>query len=1202
MKKTQRKDAIRNIRKKNVSWISIVIVTMLTVGVFMGCRFFNMSTERDGTAYYKKHNFKDIDVISKTGLLTTELETLRGIDGVVDVEGFHQLDVTASLNGANVFVPLIRKTERISTPELLQGNLPEKKGEIAVSLSLAQNYAVKVGDRVYLYAEGGQDKLIAGNQYQVTGIVNHPDYMQVIKSDFLLASDESFVTEEIGGGYLRALVRVEYPDDLNIFSQKYFDTIHPVEERIKEVFPEMIVTHKEELWALAEQKIQDETAGPRQKLEEAEAKLLDGERQLAEGKEKLNKSKKELEDGEKQLEESAKKLEDGEKQLDIGEKELAENEKKLEEGKAEYDRKKEEAEQKIADAKNKLNKAESEANAGLEKIDSLEKTVKNIGSALGISDLPAGYYSLKNQAEEFYAPAMEAAVDQKDNQVLLDEAKRKTDAAIAGSLSGKESLADVVGDRNLGDVLDRAGELYGDMLASRFVQQLEEIVKSGNLQVEQIKGLIRETIGAITVAQLVETLRQDERFSDALKTKLVDIIDTAKTKFSELINGYGKAAAAKKAVSGARDKLASEEEKARQQLAEAEQKLSDGERQLEEGRKKLEDGKAEYEKGLAEYDAGKERYEKGKKEYEDGLAKYNEKKKLIDDSRKKYQDSKDELEKRIAEEREKIEEKLDGYFAIQNRRANAGYVNLRTNINTIGMASWAFIVLFLIVSAMVTFSTIVIIMDEQRSLAGAMKALGFFNRDIRAKYSVFGLSAAIAGIILGIVVGIGVETLFRYGIAVMYVFGRPSFLFTAFPIVLSSLLVILVVIAAIHVSTHGMLKLSAIQLMSGYKKEKTLKGRDEGSKGGIYGKLILRNMRTESARVSITTLIIAVSCGLIGVGFNLKNAFGGMTDQEVEHVWNYDIKLTFKQNTDEETRERLEQVMKEAGVSFVPMAEIGTIYQDRDLQEYTYIQVFDQEIVGEYYHVKDWKTGEEMTIPDDGVLIQSRLHETRNLKAGDTYTLYDHKLKEHTVTVKGVYTNYVGRAVIMSRHGYKELFGTDAIDNAYLVHLNGASKAPLMVKLKAIEPSLTSDSAEELQNQYKQIRDSYNTVVYLLTGMAIFMSVFVLANLTNIFVSRRRKELIIMRVNGFSTKQCIGYLIRETLTTAILGFIFAVILGGLISRMLVGMIEQPDTMLDRAFQPGSWVTAIILEAIFASTINFFVFRKVRKLKVTDITA
>ena len=39
-----------------------------------------------------------------------------------------------------------------------------------------------------------------------------------------------------------------------------------------------------------------------------------------------------------------------------------------------------------------------------------------------------------------------------------------------------------------------------------------------------------------------------------------------------------------------------------------------------------------------------------------------------------------------------------------------------------------------------------------------------------------------------------------------------------------------------------------------------------------------------------------------------------------------------------------------------------------------------------------------------------------------------------------------------------------------------------------------------------------------------------------------------------------------------------------------------------AFQPMSWVLAIILEAVFAFCIDFYVFRKVRKLKVTDINA
>jgi hypothetical protein len=39
------------------------------------------------------------------------------------------------------------------------------------------------------------------------------------------------------------------------------------------------------------------------------------------------------------------------------------------------------------------------------------------------------------------------------------------------------------------------------------------------------------------------------------------------------------------------------------------------------------------------------------------------------------------------------------------------------------------------------------------------------------------------------------------------------------------------------------------------------------------------------------------------------------------------------------------------------------------------------------------------------------------------------------------------------------------------------------------------------------------------------MSVFVLLNLVNIFVSRRKNELIIMEINGFNYRERIGYLL-----------------------------------------------------------------------------
>ena len=1195
MKKTQRKDAIRNIWKKKVSWISIVIVTMLTVGVFMGCRFYCTGTAQGGEAYYKKYNFKDIDMISTTGILNSEIEQVRNLEGVADVEGYHVLDVTAIFDGENVLIPLIRRTERISTPELLEGKLPEKAGELAVSKLVSEKRNVKIGDKVSLSAEGEQDKLLAAHDYVVTAIVNHPEYMQTIKSEFILAADPSFDTKELNGGYLRALIRVDYPEDTDIFSKKYFDLIHPVEERIEALFPDMIITHKKELWVVAEQRIQDETAGPRQQLADAEKKLEEGKKQLDEGEKKLETSKKEIDENEEKLKAAFQKLENGRKKLEDGLKQYTSGQKSLEDGKAEFQQKVQEAKKKISDARSKLDSAEGEADSGLAKIKEVEEYVSSIGVASGV-EFSSAYNQVKELAKEYYLPAAEAMVNQQDSEELLKEAKRKTSEAIQNAMKGDESLADMYDDTTVGKILEGAAAQYGSMKAGEFLDKLSKLAKNGGYDLGQLKLFA----GDMTLSDFLDSVKKNDELKDILNTPMSEVIDSVNTKFDELINGYGKAAAVKEAIAGARKKLEEEASKAQEKLDAAEEKLKEAEKKLLAAKKELDAGQEEYDKGVEEYDKGKEQLDDGKKKYEEGVAEFDEKKQEYEKGEKEYGEGKAKLDAEVEEARRKVELKLDGYFAIQNRRANNGFVNIRTNVNTIAMASWAFIILFLVVSAMVTFSTIVIIVDEQRNLAGAMKSLGFFNSAIKAKYTVFGLSAAITGILLGVLAGIGVESVFRYGVALMYVFGRPSFVFTAFPLVIASVLVIIVVFIAIHISTRGMLKLSAIQLMSGFKNTKSLKGKDKGKTGGIYGKLILRNMRIEKSRVIITTLIIAVSCGLIGVGFNLKKAFSGMIDQEAERVWGYDVKVTYGAKATDASVEKMEQAMKELGVSYRSIAEIGTIYRDNDLQEYTYIQVMDQDIVGDFYHVLDWDTGEEMTIPDDGVLIQNRLYETRGLKEGDTYKLYDHKLKEHTVTVKGVYTNHVGRAVIMSREGYYKLFGLEATDNVFFVRLNGASPEDLKSRLDGILPGLAYDTAEKLKDDYKEIINSYNTVVYLLTGMAIFMSIFVLANLTNIFISRRWKELTIMRVNGFSVRQCIGYLIRETLTTAILGFIIAVLLGAFISRLVVGMIEQPDTMLDRAFQPDSWVIAVLLEAVFASVIDFLVFRKVKKLKVTDV--
>jgi putative ABC transport system permease protein len=105
----------------------------------------------------------------------------------------------------------------------------------------------------------------------------------------------------------------------------------------------------------------------------------------------------------------------------------------------------------------------------------------------------------------------------------------------------------------------------------------------------------------------------------------------------------------------------------------------------------------------------------------------------------------------------------------------------------------------------------------------------------------------------------------------------------------------------------------------------------------------------------------------------------------------------------------------------------------------------------------------------------------------------------------------------------------------------------------------------------------------------------------NIFVRRRQNEIIIMAVNGFTWKEQRGYLIRESVATILIGLLFGVLGGYLMTDFLVKSVEHETVMFIREFDTRAWIFAVVLELIFALIINLISYRNLRKLKLTDIT-
>ena len=157
MKPTQRKDALRNIGRQKVSYLSIVIIALMGVTMFLGMNYSAAAIDTNGTTFYNDVDFRDIEIVSTRLLSQEDMDILRGIEGDRDAEGIVMTQVRVASGTARKSVNATTFSQRINRPLLVEGQLPADAGSCAVEQNLAQQMGWQVGDRIELTdAEGKQ--------------------------------------------------------------------------------------------------------------------------------------------------------------------------------------------------------------------------------------------------------------------------------------------------------------------------------------------------------------------------------------------------------------------------------------------------------------------------------------------------------------------------------------------------------------------------------------------------------------------------------------------------------------------------------------------------------------------------------------------------------------------------------------------------------------------------------------------------------------------------------------------------------------------------------------------------------------------------------------------------------------------------------------------------------------------------------------
>ena len=241
MTKAIKKDFRREIKKSISRFISILLIVVLGVAFFSGIRSSMPAMQNTADAVYDKENFMDIRVAGTLGLTENDLEAIREIEGVEEVEGAYTTDFLCLANSNEIVTKVIATPKSINDVKVSQGRYPEKYNECVASKEFLEVSGYKVGDYLTL-STGTADKVfdtLAAETYQIVGVGSSSYFLNGemgtstigdgVVDGYLVIPQEAYVTDIYTSIYITVLGARE----LNSYSKEYTELVDGVVQKIK---------------------------------------------------------------------------------------------------------------------------------------------------------------------------------------------------------------------------------------------------------------------------------------------------------------------------------------------------------------------------------------------------------------------------------------------------------------------------------------------------------------------------------------------------------------------------------------------------------------------------------------------------------------------------------------------------------------------------------------------------------------------------------------------------------------------------------------------------------------------------------------------------------------------------------------------------------------------------------------------------------
>ena len=973
----------------------------------------------------------------------------------------------------------------------------------------------------------------------------------------------------------------------------------------------------------------------------AKAQLADGQAQLDSAQKQVTSGLAELEENQKTLDENKAKLADGKAQIEAGEQQLEAAKQTLTTKQSELDQSKAEIiagqqqiestrtqlnaqKQQITDGLSQVSAGEAQLQDGISALESAKAQLTELQSQLEIVrasynaalenpdasqeeiDILAAQVSALEEQEAAVSQQIQASEAQIESQRQQLAANRsELESGLATVEDGLSQLSQKESELNAGLEQITAGQAQIDAGWIQIQEQENTLaaskaeIEAGEQELEKGQKQLKAAKKKLNKAQKeidsnAETLAAGQAELDANVAKLNDNEAQYASGLEQYNSGARQIAENEAKLTSGEQEIAENEAKladGEKEIADNEKKLADGEKEITDNEKKLQDAAKDLKKGEKDLADGKKEYEDAKKDAEDEIAENQQK---LDDAKKELEDL--EMPEWMVTDREELPEYTD-YGDNADRLRNIGQV---------------FPVIFFLVAALISLTTMTRMVEEQRTQIGTLKALGYKKSAIAAKYICYAFFATLLGSVLGMLIGekiIPYIIITAYGIMYHNVANTISIDYQpGFALIASAASVVCTVGATLFASGKELQETPASLMRPPAPKEgkRVLLERLTfiWKHLSFSWKSTIRNLFRYKKRLIMTVFGIAGSMGLMLVGFGIQDSISDIAAIQYRELQHYDGMVIEDSDATEEEHAELFEYMKEneqiAHCNRVQMTKISAPKGSSSVSIYLFVPESLSEFAKDVT-LKNRITGETYELTDEGAAISEKTASLLGLKVGDMIPLKKGD-KEYKVRVAVITENYMSHYLYMTPRVYEQTFGEMPEYENIVFTMQEDCKDDLEMagtRILANPGALSISYTSSLASQVDRMLSTLDAVILVLIVSAGMLAFVVLYNLNNINITERQRELATLKVLGFYDGEVSQYVLRENVILTVLGIMFGAVFGILIHRYVITTVEVDAVMFGRNIKPLSFLYSGILTSIFSIVVNGVMHFKLKTIDMVE---